>query len=311
MAGRLEGDPGVAGRRAGDGRRRRPDRPVARLQREVAASGSPGSPSSAGEAVETRPRRPQATRRSPRSCPRLRAAAADAAREALDGDRASTSPRGRCPSAGGAELGADAVRGQAAPHAARPGRSRRPRSSPRPSASSRPSAREMVRIAREIWPAWRGDDERPTTRGAGPGRPGRDRRRPPGSATSCSYCREELVRVEAFCREREVIGLVDEPLEIDWTPRVHALVRRRDAGSRRAAGPRPEDVLLDHPGPRGVAARAAPSRTCARTTAGCPAAHDPRGGSRALPPERLREPGLVAGAARVPPGCSPRAGRST
>ena len=32
------------------------------------------------------------------------------------------------------------------------------------------------------------------------------------------YSRDELVRVEAFCRDREVIGLVDEPLEIDWTP---------------------------------------------------------------------------------------------
>ncbi|HEX4935313.1 MAG TPA: DUF885 family protein, partial [Gemmatimonadaceae bacterium] len=31
-------------------------------------------------------------------------------------------------------------------------------------------------------------------------------------------CRDELVRVEAFVRERDLIGLADEPLEIRWTP---------------------------------------------------------------------------------------------
>ena len=30
--------------------------------------------------------------------------------------------------------------------------------------------------------------------------------------------RDELERVEGFCRERDVIGLIDEPLVIDWTP---------------------------------------------------------------------------------------------
>jgi uncharacterized protein (DUF885 family) len=31
-------------------------------------------------------------------------------------------------------------------------------------------------------------------------------------------CRAELVRIEAFCRERNVIGLAEEPLQIQWTP---------------------------------------------------------------------------------------------
>ncbi len=32
------------------------------------------------------------------------------------------------------------------------------------------------------------------------------------------HCREELARIEAFCREQDVIGLTEEPLEIRWTP---------------------------------------------------------------------------------------------
>ena len=30
--------------------------------------------------------------------------------------------------------------------------------------------------------------------------------------------RDALVRIEAFCRDRDVIGLAEEPLEIEWTP---------------------------------------------------------------------------------------------
>ena len=64
-------------------------------------------------------------------------------------------------------------------------------------------------------------------RRARPGRRGRPRprhaRRDRARAssrrtTSWHYCREELARIEAFCREHDVIGLVDEPLEIEWTP---------------------------------------------------------------------------------------------
>lgn len=32
------------------------------------------------------------------------------------------------------------------------------------------------------------------------------------------YCRAENARIEAFCRERDLIGLADEPLDIRWTP---------------------------------------------------------------------------------------------
>jgi uncharacterized protein (DUF885 family) len=32
------------------------------------------------------------------------------------------------------------------------------------------------------------------------------------------FCRAENARIEAFCAERDLIGLADEPLEIRWTP---------------------------------------------------------------------------------------------
>jgi uncharacterized protein (DUF885 family) len=32
------------------------------------------------------------------------------------------------------------------------------------------------------------------------------------------FCTSELAGIEAFCRERDLIGLADEPLEIGWTP---------------------------------------------------------------------------------------------
>lgn len=78
---------------------------------------------------------------------------------------------------------------------------------------------EMVRISREIWLTWRPGEPAPDDEGAlvratldaiAADHPEGD-----GMVT---FCREELARVEAFCRERGVIGLVEEPLEIEWTP---------------------------------------------------------------------------------------------
>jgi uncharacterized protein (DUF885 family) len=79
---------------------------------------------------------------------------------------------------------------------------------------------EMARLARELWPAWCGD---------GPVPPSDDAvvrevlsavtaDHPPADAL-LDTCRGALVRIEAFCRDRSVIGLADEPLQIQWTPR--------------------------------------------------------------------------------------------
>jgi uncharacterized protein (DUF885 family) len=79
---------------------------------------------------------------------------------------------------------------------------------------------EMVRIARELWPAWRGSDALPDDDGAiVRGVIGAIATDHPPAGDLLRACRAELERIEAFCRERSVIGLADEPLEIQWTPR--------------------------------------------------------------------------------------------
>jgi uncharacterized protein (DUF885 family) len=79
---------------------------------------------------------------------------------------------------------------------------------------------EMARLARELWPQWRGTAPQP---------PSDDEvvreilsdiaRDHPPAADLLQACRDELQRIEAFCRERSIIGLAEEPLEIQWTPR--------------------------------------------------------------------------------------------
>jgi uncharacterized protein (DUF885 family) len=78
---------------------------------------------------------------------------------------------------------------------------------------------EMVRLARSNWTRWFPDGEPP----------GDDvvavravldeiaKDHPPADEL-LDFCRDELGRIEAFCRERNVIGLADEPLDIRWTP---------------------------------------------------------------------------------------------
>ena len=97
---------------------------------------------------------------------------------------------------------------------------------------------EMVRIARDIWPAWRPGEPVPDDEGAlVRGTLDAIAADHPAADELVAFCREELVRVEAFCRERDVIGLVDEPLEIDWTPEF-----MRSFGG----------AMLDSPGPLDV-----------------------------------------------------------
>jgi uncharacterized protein (DUF885 family) len=78
---------------------------------------------------------------------------------------------------------------------------------------------EMVRLARELWPTWRGDDPMPTDEGAlvrGVLDAIAEQHRDPGELLD--FCREENARIEAFCAEHDLIALVDEPLDIRWTP---------------------------------------------------------------------------------------------
>jgi uncharacterized protein (DUF885 family) len=78
---------------------------------------------------------------------------------------------------------------------------------------------EMIRIAREIAPSWLAGAEIPSD-DAGLVRAVLDAIavEHPGRGELLDFCRTELAGIEAFCRERELIGLADEPLEIGWTP---------------------------------------------------------------------------------------------
>jgi uncharacterized protein (DUF885 family) len=94
---------------------------------------------------------------------------------------------------------------------------------------------EMIRIAREIWPQWRGDEAPPEDDGQAV-RAVLDAIavQHPAAPDVLDFCREELGRIEAFCRDHNVIGLADEPLDIRWTP-----VFLRSFGG----------AMLDSPGP--------------------------------------------------------------
>ncbi len=101
---------------------------------------------------------------------------------------------------------------------------------------------EMVRVAREVWPRWRPGEPVPADDGALV-RGALDAiaaDHPQGDAM-VEFCRAELGRIEAFCREHDVIGMVDEPLEIEWTPEF-----LRSFGG----------AMLDSPGPLDVGQKA-------------------------------------------------------
>jgi uncharacterized protein (DUF885 family) len=94
---------------------------------------------------------------------------------------------------------------------------------------------EMARLAREGWRTWCGDRPMPDD-DAALVRAVLDqiaREHPPAEGL-LDFCRTELGRIEKFCRERNVIGLADEPLDIRWTP----LFMRAFGGA-----------MLDAPGP--------------------------------------------------------------
>ena len=79
---------------------------------------------------------------------------------------------------------------------------------------------EMVRLARDLWSSWcAGQPEPSDDESAVRGVLAAVSQDHPPAADLLQACRDELVRIEAVCRARNVIGLADEPLEIQWTPR--------------------------------------------------------------------------------------------
>jgi len=78
---------------------------------------------------------------------------------------------------------------------------------------------EMVRLARDLWSSWVGtepvpEDEASLVRGVLDAIAGDH----PRAEELLDWCRDENGRIEAFIRERDLIGPADEPLKIVWTP---------------------------------------------------------------------------------------------
>ena len=94
---------------------------------------------------------------------------------------------------------------------------------------------EMVRLARQLWPQWWADVPMPSDDGRlVRGVLDAIATDHPPAAELLDFCRRELGEIEAFCRDRNVIGLTDDPLDIRWTP----LFLRAFGGA-----------MLDSPGP--------------------------------------------------------------
>jgi uncharacterized protein (DUF885 family) len=100
---------------------------------------------------------------------------------------------------------------------------------------------EMLRLARELWPAWMGEEPLPVDEG-------QTVRRVldaiavdhPKADELLDFCRAENARIEAFIAERGLLGLADEPLQIVWTPRF-----LRAFGGAMLIAPGPLDRGLD------------------------------------------------------------------
>ncbi|HJP71685.1 MAG TPA: DUF885 domain-containing protein, partial [Candidatus Limnocylindria bacterium] len=78
---------------------------------------------------------------------------------------------------------------------------------------------EMLRLARQLWPAWIGDEPMPDDPDQLTRRVldaiGQDH---PKADELLDFCSAEHARILEFVRERDLIGLPDEPLQIIWTP---------------------------------------------------------------------------------------------
>jgi uncharacterized protein (DUF885 family) len=232
LAGRLEGMPALleAGRAAlvgVDGR------PVDRFHTEKALSQFGGIAELIADAVAQADAAAGAHPAVAAVVPRLRAAA-DAARAALDEFEAHLREVVLPASSGEGRIGADLFARKLL-HTFRTDEATIDAIRSRAEREFAAVRAEMIRIAREIWPAWRPDEPVPSDDSAAV----RDvldaiAVEHPAADDVLDFCRAELARIEAFCRERDLIGLADEPLEIRWTP----VYLRTFAGA-----------MLDSPGP--------------------------------------------------------------
>ena len=78
---------------------------------------------------------------------------------------------------------------------------------------------EMLRLARQLWPEWLGDEPIPDDGNTAIRRVldaiAGDH---PAAEELLDFCRAENGQIEAFIRERDLVGLAEDPLQIIWTP---------------------------------------------------------------------------------------------
>ena len=232
-AGRLEGIPAVI-QAASDTMGAHPDRPVATLMAEIAAKRIGGVADLAREAIEIGEAAAAAgDAETAVVLPRLRSAAAIAT-AALEGIGRHLAEQ-VVPNVTGSPLLGPELFARRLRHTMRDPDVTPAHILERAEHEYAAVRAEMVRIAREIWPQWCPGEPEPDDEGVLVRRVldaiAVDH---PAAGELVSWSQDELARVEAFCRERDVIGLVDEPLTIDWTP----VFLRSYAGA-----------MLDSPGP--------------------------------------------------------------
>jgi len=211
----------------------RPDRPVSAFHTETALKNLAGVAELADDAVT------EAEQAAPTDpgvhalLPRLRAAAVSA-KSSLDGFEAHLRDVVRPAAEGEGRLG-PALFGAKMRHTLRDDELTPVAILERAERESVAVRAEMVRLARGLWATWCRDRDLPTDDGAIV-RAVSDAiaAEHQSGAELLTWCREELARIEAFCRERDVVGLAEDPLEIRWTP-----VFLRSFGG----------AMLDTPGP--------------------------------------------------------------
>ena len=189
-------------------------RPVSRLHTESAIEQLPGVTSLVDDALS----QAEADPASASVLPRLRAAAT-LAREAIAAFATHLQTVVLPASEGDGRLGADLFRAKFAHNLKDPAMT--------PEAVLARAEREyaavraeMVRIARDIWSSWRPDapmldDEQAIVRGVLDAVVAEH----PTADGMVDACRDELVRINAFCAETGLVGVPDEPLRISWTPK--------------------------------------------------------------------------------------------
>jgi uncharacterized protein (DUF885 family) len=78
---------------------------------------------------------------------------------------------------------------------------------------------EMLRLAREAWSDWLPGEQMPTDHDETIRRAlDAIARGHPRSDELLEWSRDEVARIEEFCRRHEIIGLPDDPLQVTWTP---------------------------------------------------------------------------------------------